>query len=177
MRALYAAAFVAILQVDLQIQLTNLLQCYFTSVRNSDAEISNTWACTQWDLCHWVQQQYSQPVSDLAWGPKEINDWVRKKCTSPGAQCDFSCTERYCQRNTRLCHRTCLNDSVQFDRMLNRNLRKLCLLNSIGFCLSKIKYIFFPSCLIYTHSNKTSNASLLALWKAAAALLQKSPWK
>lgn len=107
------------------------------------------------------------------------NQWPsqKKKNTSPGVQCNFSCTERHCQRRIRLCHRTYPNDSVQFDRILNKNLRKLSLLNSIGFCLRKIKDIFFPSCLIYTHSYKTSKASLLALWKAAAALFQKSPLK
>lgn len=144
--------------------------------QNSNAEILNTWACSQCDLCHWVQQQYSHPVSDLAWGPTEINDWARKKNTSPGAQCNFSYTERHCQRSTRLCHRTCPNDSVQFHRMLNKILRKLSLLNSIGFWLRKIKGIFFPSCLIYTQSYKTSNTSLL-FERQQLHCSKNPPWK
>lgn len=50
-----------------------------------------------------------------------------KEPTSPGAQCNFFWVERHYQRSTRLCHRTCPKDSVQFNRMLNKNLRKLLL--------------------------------------------------
>lgn len=122
----YATAFTSKLQIDLKIQQTNaFFLVLFHQWLHSDAEILNTWACSQWGLCHRVQQQDCQTVSDLAPGHTE-NQWESEnKPASPGAQrCSLS-TERYCWRSVRLCHKTCSKASVQFSRTLTRNLRKL----------------------------------------------------
>lgn len=170
----YVAAFISILQI----QLTNLPR-----------DLSPVTELRCWNTEHLsLLPVRSLPLSSTAilsnrkWlGPRSHRKSMReseKEPMSRGAQCHFFCTERHCWRSASLCPRTRPKDFVQFNRMFSKqnSENSYCLLSSTGFCLRKIRGIFSPSCLIYTHDYKQAMQACLLFERQQLCCSKNPSW-